>query len=53
MCVEFIVYDNPKEEGIDLEIFEDGFELAKLFVPDKTAQELVDIIQNKLNGRLK
>lgn len=47
-----IVYDNPEEEGIDLEFdLESGLSI-KVFMTDQAAQDMVDIIQNKLNARL-
>jgi len=46
-----IIYDNPEEKGIDLEFdLENGMSI-KIFMDDNTAQEMIDIIQNKLNGR--
>lgn len=46
-----IIYDNPKEKGIDLELdLENGMSI-KLFMTDEYAQDMVNIIQNKLNGR--
>lgn len=46
------VFDNPDEEGIDLEFdFENGMALT-VYMGDKDAQNLVKIIQNKLNARL-
>lgn len=45
------VYDNPEEKGIDIEFdFENGLAL-KIFIEDDAAQQLVNIIQNKLNSR--
>lgn len=47
-----VVYDNPKDKGIDLLFdFENGMGLV-VFMEDESAQEMVDIIQNKLNARL-
>ena len=46
-----IIYDNLEQKGIDLEFdFENGFAI-KVFMKDKQAQEMIDIIQNKLNAR--
>jgi len=47
--MKYLIYDVPKQ-GIDLEFdFETGIAL-KVFLDYKSAQEMVDIIQNKLNG---
>ena len=47
-----VVYDNPKDKGIDLLFdFENGMGIV-VFMEDESAQEMVDIIQNKLNARL-
>lgn len=46
-----IIYDNPHNKGIDLEFdLENGMSI-KIFLTDDSAQEMVDIIQNKLNSR--
>ena len=46
-----IIYDNPKELGIDLEFdMEDGMSI-KIFLTDESAQDMIKIIQNKLDGR--
>lgn len=46
-----VIYDNPKRKGINLELdLENGMSIT-IFMDDKAAQELVDIIQNKLNAR--
>ncbi len=48
-----LIYDNPEEEGIDLEFdFENGMAI-RLFLDDETAQSMVNIIQNKLDGHYK
>jgi len=45
-----IIYDNPEEKGIDLELdLENGMSI-KLFMDDKCAQDVVNIIQNKIDG---
>ncbi len=47
------IYDNPEEKGIDLEFdLENGMSI-NIFLEDEAAQEMVNIIQNKLNGREK
>lgn len=47
-----LVYDNPEERGIDLMFdFENGMAIT-IFMTDESAQELVNIVQNKLNARL-
>jgi len=46
-----IIYDNPEELGIDLEFdMEDGMSI-KIFLTDESAQDMIKIIQNKLDGR--
>ena len=46
-----IVFDNPVEKCIDLVFdFENGLAL-KISMDDEQAQRLIDLIQNKLNGR--
>lgn len=45
------IYDNPKEKGIDLEFDFENCMSIKIYMDDKSAQEMVDIIQNKLNAR--
>jgi hypothetical protein len=48
---DVVIFDNPSEKCIDLEIYiTDGF-VHKLRLPDETAQMIVDCIQNKLNAR--
>lgn len=45
------VYDVPEEKGINLMFdMENGMGFI-LFLTDESAQEMVNIIQNKLNGR--
>ncbi len=47
------IYNNPEEKGIDLEFdFENGMAI-KLFMDDKAAQDMINIIQNKLDGHFK
>lgn len=46
------IYDNPEEKGIDIEFDMEIGMAIKIFMTDESAQELVDIIQNKLNARL-
>ena len=46
-----IIYDNSKEKGIDIEFdLENGMTIT-LFLTDEAAQDMINIIQNKLNGR--
>lgn len=46
------VYDKPDEGGIALEFdLENGLSLT-IDMEDKAAQEMINIIQNKLNARL-
>jgi len=47
-----LVFDVPEEKGIELivPVFENM--KASIFIDDKQAQTIIDIIQNKLNGRL-
>ena len=46
------IYDKPEEKGIDLVFdMENGMSIA-IHMDDKAAQEMIDIIQNKLNARL-
>jgi len=50
------VFDDPSNEGIVLELpigCDAGNMYAKFFFTDEEAEELIKIIQNKLNGRLK
>ena len=45
-----IIYDNIEEKGVDLEFdFENGIAI-KLFLDDKAAQDIINIIQNKIDG---
>ena len=43
------IYD--EEDGISLEFPLDGVSF-KIYMEDETAQEMINIIQNKLNARL-
>ncbi len=46
-----IIYDNVDNKGIDLEFdLENGMSI-KVFMDDDSAQDMVNIIQNKLNAR--
>jgi len=46
-----IIFDNPQEEGVDLEFdLENGMSI-KIFMDDELAQDFINIIQNKLNAR--
>ena len=42
------IYD--EQDGISLEFPMDGFSF-KIYMEDEAAQEMIDIIQNKLNAR--
>lgn len=47
-----VIYDVPEDKGIELLFdFENGMGIV-IFLDDESAQEMVDIIQNKLNARL-
>lgn len=47
-----IIYDEPEEKGIILSLdFENGTAF-NCFMSDETAQEMINIIQNKLNARI-
>ena len=46
------IIDNPEYNGIDIVMdFENGLALT-IFMEDAAAQDMVNIIQNKLNARL-
>jgi len=47
-----IVFDVPEEKGIELIIPVTECMKASLFMTDEEAQQLVNIIQNKINARL-
>lgn len=48
-----LIYDNKEYEGIDLVFdLENGMAIT-IFLSDESAQEMINIIQNKLNNRLK
>ena len=45
------IHDNPKEKGIEMMFdLENGMGII-IFMEDKAAQDMIDIIQNKLNAR--
>lgn len=48
-----IVYDNPEEKGIDLELDLENGMAIKIFMDDNSAQEMINIIQNKIDGHWK
>ena len=49
--MNFIIYDSIDNDGIDIEFdFKNGMAI-KLFLDDNSAQEMIDMIQNKLNAR--
>ncbi len=46
------IYDSPEDKGIDLEFdFESGFAF-RVSLTDEGAQQMIDLIQNKLNARI-
>jgi hypothetical protein len=48
-----IIYDGENGEGINLEFnMENGMAIT-LFLDDKAAQDLINIMQNKLDGHWK
>ena len=48
-----IVYDRPEEEGIEVSLDLENGMAINLFISDEDALEMINIIQNKLNGRWK
>jgi len=48
-----LVIDCAKEGGVELIIQTDDTNCSRFFLYDEEAQELVNIIQNKLNARLR
>jgi len=50
--MEVNIFDNTKEKGIDLDFDLENGLFIRTFIPDEQAQEIVNIIQNKLNARL-
>jgi len=50
------IFDIPEENGIELHVpvgSETGNCYARIFMTDEQAEDLISIIQNKLNGRYK
>jgi len=47
-----LIFDVPEEKGIEIIIPVTDFMKASLFMEDKEAEELIMIIQNKLNARI-
>jgi len=47
-----IVFDIPEEKGVELIIPVTDCMKASLFMTDEEAQQLVNIIQNKINARV-
>lgn len=47
-----IVFDVPEEKGIEIIIPVTDFMKASLFMEDKEAEEMIRIIQNKINARI-
>lgn len=45
-----IIYDGENGEGIDLEFDLENGMAIKIFMDDESAQDMVNIIQNKLDG---
>lgn len=48
----FLIFDNPEEKGIDMYIAINEIIDLRIPLTDKAAQQLIDIIQNKLNARI-
>lgn len=46
-----IIYDNPISGGIDIEFDLENGMAIKIFLDDESAQDMINIIQNKLNAR--
>ena len=46
-----IIYDNPIERGIDIEFDLENGMAIKIFLTDDTAQDMINIIQNKIDAR--
>ncbi len=44
------VYDNFEEKGVDLEFDLENGMAIKIFMNDEAAKEMIDIIQNKIEG---
>ena len=47
-----IIFDNPKEKGIEIIMNISKNTVTSIFMSDKHAQEMINIIQNKINSRL-
>ncbi len=50
-----MVIDCPRDKGIEINVpigSKDSNMVARFFMSDKQAQELVNIIQNKINARM-
>ena len=47
-----IIFDIPEEKGIEIIIPITDCMRASLFMSDEQAQEMINIIQNKINSRL-
>lgn len=45
-----VIYDNKKEKGIDLEFDLENGMAIKIFMDDEAAQDMINIIQNKIEG---
>lgn len=47
------IYDHPEDKSIEVALdLENGLAIS-VFMTDEQAQEMINIIQNKLNGRWK
>lgn len=46
-----VIEDNPEYEGIDLLFDLENGMAIRIFLTDESAQDMVNIIQNKLNAR--
>ena len=47
-----IIFDVPEEKGIEIIVPVTDFMRASIFMSDEQAEELIRIIQNKLNARI-
>jgi len=50
--MQYEIYDNPEEKGIDLQFDLENGMAIRVFMDDNAAQQMIDIIQNKLNARI-
>ncbi len=45
-----LIYDGANREGIDLEFDLENGMAIKIFMDDESAQDMINIMQNKLDG---